>query len=195
MKHYFCLLLLLSLSAQTRAQEAVSSALDTKKNEFRIDVLALTGLITQKASFSYERFFQGDFSVGINANFSSSNNLTEDFDRGYRNNSPKYEFNPYVRYALSKSKSRYYFAEIFASYNGGDYKEIVRLIDENVNGYYTTKKSQYTDFGLGGGLGYKMYIKEAFAIEFLVGFGSNLTNREKSPDVISRVGLNVGYRF
>lgn len=191
MKKLFCLFLLLSVGAQ--AQE--SSVLANKKNEFRVDVLALTGLITQKVSFSYERFFNGDFSVGLNANFSSSNNLTEDFDNGYRNNSPKYEFNPYVRYALSKSKSRYYFAEVFGSYNGGEYKEIVRMTDENLNGYYTTQKSTYTDIGVGGSLGYKMYIKEAFALEFLVGFGSNLTNREKSPDVISRVGINLGYRF
>ena len=55
--------------------------------------------------------------------------------------------------------------------------------------------TKYSDFGLGGGLGYKMYIKDAWAFEFLVGFGSNLSNREKSPDVISIVGLNFGHRF
>ena len=61
--------------------------------------------------------------------------------------------------------------------------------------YYTTQKSKYTDFGLGGSLGYKMYFHKSIALEFIVGFGSNLTNRDKSPDVISRVGLNLGYRF
>ena len=75
------------------------------------------------------------------------------------------------------------------------FKEIVKLTDASGNDYYSTEISKYSDFGLGGGLGYKMYIKDAWAIEFLVGFGSNLTNREKSPDVISIVGLNVGYRF
>jgi hypothetical protein len=40
-----------------------------------------------------------------------------------------------------------------------------------------------------------MYFHESIALEFIVGFGSNLTNRDKSPDVISRVGLNLGYRF
>ena len=99
-----------------------------------------------------------------------------------------------MRYALSKSKSRYYFAEIFGSYNGGDFKEIVRLTDNDID-YYTIKKSKYTDIGLGGSLGYKMYFKDSIALEFIVGFGSNLTNRDKSPDVISRVGLNLGYRF
>lgn len=182
--------LILLFSGIAKAQE---SGLTNKKNEFRVDVLS--AITSSKASFSYERFFANDFSVGFNANFSNSKKLTEDFDNGYSNNLAKYEFNPYLRYALSKSKSRFYFAEIFASTNGGDFKEITRLVDENNNGYFTTKKSSYTDFGLGGSLGYKMYFKECIALEFLVGFGKNLTNTDKSPDVISRVGINLGYRF
>lgn len=176
----------------TNAQDKVS-ALEAKKNEFRVDVLS--AIAYGKYSFSYERFLGKDFSVGLNANFSNSNKIQDKFNDGFRNNLPKYELNPYVRYALSKSKSRYYFAEIFASANGGDFKEIVRLNDQAGNGYYTTQKSKYTDVGLGGSLGYKMYFKDAWALEFLVGFGSNLTNRDKSPDVISRVGINLGYRF
>ncbi|MFY7739267.1 MAG: DUF3575 domain-containing protein [Flavobacterium sp.] len=173
------------------AQE--SSPFDHKKNEFRVDVLS--AIAYGKLSFSYERFLGKDFSVGVNTNFSNSQKIEDDFNDGFRNNLPKYEINPYVRYALSKSKSRYYFAEIFASTNGGDFKEIIRDTDSNGNGFYTIKKSKYTDFGLGGSLGYKMYFKESWALEFLVGFGSNLTKREQSPDVISRVGINLGYRF
>jgi hypothetical protein len=189
MKKLFSLLLLFSLWSQ--AQE--NSVIAGKKNEFRVDILS--ALVSAKASLSYERFFAGDFSTGFNVNFSNSSKLNDDFDNGYRNNVPKFEFNPYVRYALSKSKSRYYFAEVFGSYNGGDFKEIIRLEDQNGIGYYTTQKTKYTDFAMGGGLGYKMYFKDSIALEFLVGFGSNLTNKAKSPDVISRVGLNLGYRF
>lgn len=188
MKKIFSLVLLFSLASQ--AQE--NTVLANKKNEFRVDVLS--AIVYAKASLSYERFFANDFSTGFNVNFSNSNKLNEDFDNGYRNNLPKFEFNPYLRYALSKSKSRYYFAEVFGSYNGGDYKEIIRLTDNNID-YYTTKKSKYTDFALGGSLGYKMYFKDSIALEFIVGFGSNLINKDKSPDVISRVGLNLGYRF
>ena len=188
MKKIFSLLLLFSLASQ--AQD--NTVLANKKNEFRIDVLS--AIVYAKASLSYERYFAKDFSTGFNVNFSNSNKLNDDFDNGYRNNIPKFEFNPYIRYALSKSKSRYYFAEVFGSYNGGDYKEIIRLTDNNID-YYTTKKSKYTDIGLGGSLGYKMYFKDSIALEFIVGFGSNLINRDKSPDVISRVGLNLGYRF
>lgn len=169
------------------------SKLEAKKNEVRFDVLSV--ITSGKFGLSYERFIGKDFSVGLNANFSNSNKTKSDFNDSSRNNLPKYEINPYVRYALSKSKTRYYFAEVFASANGGDFKEIVKLTDSNNNDYYTIDVSKYTDFGLGGGLGYKMYIKEAWVIEFMAGFGSNLSNRDKSPDVISRVGLSFGYRF
>src|SRR5690349_19076889 len=121
MKKLLCLFLLFSLALQ--AQE--SAPLDHKKNEFRVDVLS--AIVWQKASLSYERFFGGNFSTGINVNFSDSKQLNDDFDDGYRNNVPKYEFNPYVRYQLSKGKKSFYFAEAFASYNGGDFKEIIRL--------------------------------------------------------------------
>ncbi len=191
MKKLFCLLLLLSWASQ--AQEGENTVLANKKNELRVDVLS--AIVYTKASLSYERFFGGDWSTGFNVNFSNSDKLNEDFDNGYRNNVPKFEFNPYIRYALSKSKSRYYFAEVFGSYNGGDYKEIIRLTNESGIDYYTTEKSKYTDIGLGGSLGYKMYFSNSIALEFIVGFGSNLTNKKKSPDVISRVGLNLGYRF
>ena len=189
MKKLFCLFLLFSLASQ--AQE--NAVLAGKKNEFRVDVLS--ALVYQKTSLSYERFIGKDWSTGFNVNFSNSNKLNDDFDNGYRNNVPKFEFNPYLRYALSKSKSRYYFAEVFGSYNGGDYKEIIRIGDMAMPDYYTTKKSKYSDFGLGGSVGYKMYFNNSIALEFIVGFGKNLTNIDKSPDVISRVGLNLGYRF
>lgn len=177
-------------STLANAQESTPNP---RKNEIRVDVLQ--AILSSKASISYERFFDNDFSVGFNVNFTSSNKVKNDFEEGYVNNLPKYEFNPYVRYALSKGKKTYYFAEIFGSYNGGDFKEIVYKIDPNLNGYYDTEISSYTDIGAGAALGYKIYFSESFGMEMLVGFGYNLINPDKSPDKISRVGINLGYRF
>ena len=164
-----------------------------QKNEIRINVLSI--ITSGKFGISYERFLKNDFSLGINCNFSNSQNTKDDYEAGFRNNLPSYEVNPFIRYALSKSKTRFYFAEIFTSLNGGDFKEIVQATDENGNGFYTIQNSTYTDIALGGSLGYKMYFKEKIALELIVGFGKNLFNTDKSPDVVSRVGLNLGYRF
>ncbi len=182
---------MLLFSFYLQAQE--KGILVSKKNEFRVDILS--AVLSSKASISYEHFLENDFSFGLTLNYSNNQKLNEDFDYGYRNNLPKYEIIPYLRYALSKSKSRYYFAEAFASYNGGDFKEIVLLTDSNNIGYYNTQKSNYSDIALGGSLGYKMYFHDSIAVELLVGFGYNLTNRVKSPEILSRVGLNIGYRF
>jgi hypothetical protein len=184
------ILILLLFSTLANAQE---SSPNPRKNEIRIDVLQ--AILSSKASFSYERFLANDFSVGFNVNFNSSSKVKRDFEEGYVSNLPRYEFNPYVRYALSKGKKTYYFAEVFGSYNVGDYKEIVYKVDANLNGYYKTETSTYTDFGAGGALGYKMYFTDSFGMELLVGFGYNFANTDKSPDKISRVGLSLGYRF
>ena len=182
--------LILLLPLFFHAQQGV---LEGKKNEIRFDALSMVAY--GKFGLSYEYFLGKDCSIGLTSNFMNSQKVSNDFDSGFRNNLPKYEINPYFRYALSKSKKRYYFAEVFSSFNGGDYKEIVRLVDTNNNGYYAIQKSKYTDIGLGGSLGYKMYFIDAISLEFLVGFGKNLINTTKSPDVITRVGLNIGYRF
>ncbi len=189
------LALILFLSFQfMNAQEAgTKSVLAAKRNEFRIDLLSL-GMFS-KMNLTYERFLNDRFSAGLSGSYTNSAKVNEDFDNGNRNNSPKYEVTPFVRYNLSKGASSFYFAEIFVAANGGDFRETVLLTDENNNSYYTIQKTKYSDVAIGAGLGYKFYIKDRFGLELLVGFGSNLFNKEKSPDILSRVGLGFSYRF
>lgn len=189
------LALILFLSFQfMNAQEAGNkSVLAAKRNEFRIDLLSL-GMFS-KMNLTYERFLNDRFSAGLSGSYTNSAKVNEDFDNGNRNNSPKYEVTPFVRYNLSKGASSFYFAEIFVAANGGDFRETVLLTDENNNSYYTIQKTKYSDVAIGAGLGYKFYIKDRFGLELLVGFGSNLFNKEKSPDILSRVGLGFSYRF
>ena len=189
------LALILFLSFQfMNAQEAGNkSVLAAKRNEFRIDLLSL-GMFS-KMNLTYERFLNDRFSAGLSGSYTNSAKVNEDFDNGNRNNSPQYEVTPFVRYNLSKGASSFYFAEIFVAANGGDFRETVLLTDENNNSYYTIQKTKYSDVAIGAGLGYKFYIKDRFGLELLVGFGSNLFNKEKSPDILSRVGLGFSYRF
>lgn len=163
-----------------------------KKNEFRVDLLS--PIAFGKAVVSYERFVNEDWSVGLSGTFAFGKKFEEDFDEGYSSTLPEVEVVPYVRYRLSKSPHNYYFIEAFASANNGQYREIVR-IDDGASGYYNISEDDYFDVAVGGSVGYKMYFKERIALEFLVGAGYNLFNTSKSPDVITRVGINLGYRF
>lgn len=189
------LFIALVFTQMSNAQDTTSTAAEiaTRKNEIRVDVLSL--IASSKLNLSLERFLNDDFSVGVAFGYIKNDKSSEDFDKGYRNFLPEYEINPYVRYNLSKSLVNFYFAEVFLSANGGQFKEIVRLNDADGNGYYITEKSTYSDFGIGAGIGYKTYIRQKVPLEIMVGFGTNLFNKEKSPDSLSRVGLSIGYRF
>jgi len=176
----------------SNAQET-SSVLSSKKNEVKFDVLS--AIAFGKYHISYERFLNKDFSVGISGGIQDSQNQKDDFYDGFERSLPKYEINPFVRYALSKSPKNFYFAEVFLSANGGKYREIARFEDGSGNGYYASKEENYSDLAIGGALGYKLYLKEKFGLELIVGAGKNLFNTDKSPEVIPHVGLNFGYRF
>ncbi|WP_298223210.1 DUF3575 domain-containing protein [Flavobacterium sp.] len=188
------LILLLWLGSQwIHAQDTIpKSPLLSKRNEVRVDVLALA---TSRLNITYERFLNKNFSVGVSGIYSNNKKNKDDFDEGNVDFFSKYELIPFVRYNLSQGARSFYFAEIFADANGGDFREIVLLSDATNNNYYAIEKSKYNDLGLGAAVGYKYYIKDQFGIEFLVGFGSNLFNKDKSPDILSRVGLGVSYRF
>lgn len=192
MKKILFILLLCCQFAQ--AQDTIApSKLSQRKNEVRVNVVSLIAF--SKLNLTFERYLGKKFSVGLTGNYVDSKKVNEDFDEGNRNNNPKYEVIPFVRYNFSSGNKSFYFAEVFAAANGGDFRETKRLNDLNGNGYYAIVKSTYADVALGAGAGYKFYIKERLGIEFLVGFGWNMLEREKSPDVLSRVGLSVGYRF
>ncbi len=175
-----------------QAQESDTLSMLSRRNEIRTDLIST--IADSRFNLSYERFLDKDWSVGLSLGYANSDKINEDFDRGYRNYRPEYDITPFVRYNLSKSLKSFYFAEAFISANGGDFKETVRRTD-GTSAYYENEKSTYSDFAAGGGFGYKLYIREQFGIEILVAFGANLFNTDKSPDVISRVGLSAGYRF
>lgn len=179
--------------SKSTKQTETKSALATKKNEVRIDVMSLIAF--SRFNLTYERFLNKGFSIGLSGSYSNSKKINDDFDAGNRNTMPKYEVIPFVRYNLSQGAASFYFAEVFVDANGGDFRETVLLTDAANNDYYAIQKSTYSDVALGAGVGYKFYIKDTFGVEFLVGFGANLLNKDKSPDIMSRVGLGASYRF
>ncbi len=186
MNKYF-LLFLICFSAAAQDQPAM------KHHEIRTNVL---GTISQgNYNLSIEKQTAGSFSYGLGGSITQSSSQKDAYETGNKSNLPVWDITPFVRYKLSKSLRSYYFAEAFSSLNHGKYKDIIRNTDAANNAVYIVEKGKYTSLALGGSLGYKFVIKQVFVLEFLVGFGSNLLDTKKSPDVVSRVGLSIGYQF
>lgn len=193
MKKKIVVLLLFLIQYSFAQQSTEGSPLYNKKNEIRTDLLATA---FTRFNLTYERFISPRFSLGVTGIYANSKRLQDDFDEGNIDSFTQYEVIPFVRYNLSKGQRSFYFAEIFTDINGGEYREIKLLTNTTNNSYYyAIEKSRFTDLALGASVGYKYYIQDQFGIEFLVGFGENLFNADKSLDIMSRVGLSVGYRF
>lgn len=182
-------LLLVLICFSAAAQETA----EVKHYEIRTNVL--TTISQGNYNLSFEKKTAGNFSYGLSGSITQSESQTEKFETGNKSNLPVWDFTPFVRYKLSKSTRSYYFAEAFSSLNNGQFKSLVRTSDTSNNAVYVVKKERYTDVAFGGCVGYKLFIHSKWTLEFLVGFGANVVNTKQSPDVVSRVGLNVGYQF
>jgi hypothetical protein len=190
MKIYlFAILLFIPILLQAQQDSSTSSSILNKKNEIQFDIGKL--LISSRIQLTYERFLNKDFSTGISV---MSLNKNREQNKIFYSGTRKYQIEPFVRYSLSKKTNRYFYAEVFASINGGEKTTTKRLIDSNNYGFYQIAPEKYTDLALGSAIGYKVYIKQTVSVAFNLGIGKNLFSK-LSPDVVSRVGLNLGYRF
>ena len=178
-------------STETTATDTIVSPILAKKNEVKIDVLNLVAF--GKLGISYERFLNKDFSVGITGMMFNKNSKTDDFLTDDTRTLIDYQVIPYVRYAMSKSATNLYYLEAFSNINGGKYKEL-KTLNNGTADYVVVTKKDYNDIALGAAVGYKLYFKESFVIDLTVGIGKNLFNSD-SPSTVSRLGLNLGYRF
>jgi hypothetical protein len=160
--------------------------------EFRTNLLTM--LSQSNFNASIEKKNATNYSFGISMGTTQSSSLESKFKDGNTAYLAQWDVTPFVRYKLSTSNRSFYFAEAFGSINQGKYKEITRT-PATTSSFYQITTGSYTDFALGGSLGYSLLVKSNWTVEFLVGFGSNLVNTQHSPAVVSRVGLSLGYQF
>ncbi len=186
----FCFFLALGSYAQTNSDSLVSPIV-AKKNEVKIDGLNL--ISNGRLGISYERFLNSNFSVGITGMFLNKSSKEDKFATDDTRTLIDYQVIPYVRYALSKSAVNLYYVEAFTSINGGQFKELVTL-NNGAADYVITSVKDYNDVAIGASVGYKFYIKESFVVDVTIGMGKNLLHAD-SPKNISRLGINLGYRF
>ncbi|TYP99959.1 uncharacterized protein DUF3575 [Tenacibaculum adriaticum] len=137
-------------------------------------------LVMKTLEVSYEYYLSDQSSVGLSGLF-NFNGRNSDFRYKEEN-----MVTPYFRHYFTTNSTWNYFGEIFMGINSGE-EEIKMLGSPN-------QYEQYTDGALGVSIGSKYISNGGFVVSVLGGIGRNLFT-DKSPAVVPRVGLNVGYRF
>lgn len=129
-------------------------------------------LVMKTLELSYEYYIGDQSSVGMSALFNFEGKSSD-----FRYNEDNM-ITPYFRHYFTTAQNWNYFGELFLGINSGENKNNV----------------SYTDGALGISIGSKYVSNGGFMVSVLGGLGRNLFT-DKSPAVVPRVGLNVGYRF
>jgi len=146
------------------------------QQEIKVDLF--DALVFKTVEISYEQYLNEESSIGISVLFNSDT----DADVSYNEKSM---ITPYFRHYFSSAYNWNFFGEIFFGINSGD-KEIAL---EGLNVI-----EDYTDGALGVALGYKYASSRGFVVDIHGGLGRNLFS-SNSPEIVPRIGVNVGYRF
>ena len=173
------LLLIVCLSVFAFGYSQDEKQVDFPKNEIKGNALFL---VLGAVEVTYERLPNENSGLGVSIFFISE----EDFDTSF-------SLTPFYRAYFGKKPAAGFFVEGFSMINTGKYGSYTDY-DYNTNTSYYVEGEKYTDFALGFGLGSKWIHKKGFVFEINAGIGRNLLN-DKSPEVVGRGGITLGYRF
>ncbi len=168
----------ISIQAQNKSANTINPV--EKKNDIKLNVtFPLFGIF----EIAYERNLNENSSFGISGLYAFNDNTDEDTN---------YFITPFYRRYFSKKYASGFFAEGFGTLSSIDGKQIT-----DMSGNLTiNEEPDVIDFALGISLGYKWVTKGGIIIEPYAGLGGLLFNaKETDHDIVTRFGLNVGYRF
>ncbi|MCD8451291.1 DUF3575 domain-containing protein [Tenacibaculum dicentrarchi] len=149
------------------------------QQEVKVDLLDALALKTVEVSYEYYTTERSSVGLSTLINFEKK---SKDFR--YNEN---WMITPYFRHYFTDNSNWNYFGEVFMGINGGE-KE-VDLVGSNKKEY-----EKYTDGALGLAIGSKYVSSGGFILDVYAGLGRNMFT-SKSPVVVPRVGINLGYRF
>lgn len=156
---------------------SLSSVAQLKRHSVKVDLL--DALAVKTLELSYEYYLGGQSAVGVSGLLNFEKRSSD-----FRYNE-KRMLTPYFRHYFSSYRRWNYFGEIFFGINYGEY----RHIKNNIIRY-----EMYTDGALGVVAGTKYNSNAGFIIDAHIGLGRNLLTN-KSPIIVPRIGVNVGYQF
>lgn len=179
MKKNFLLLIILFAFHSVNAQNETDPS--QKNNEIKLNVF--TPLL---GSFQvgYERHLNHNSSLGLSFHYV--------FDSRKNEKDLNYSISQYYRRYFGEKYASGWFVEGFGMFTSIDGKKV--YISEDHSAYI--ENPDVFDFAVGAGGGWKWISKSGFLIEGNVGYGGLLFNAHKTDHkIVSKFGLNVGYRF
>ncbi|CAM1333323.1 DUF3575 domain-containing protein [Tenacibaculum aestuariivivum] len=180
MKKIILTVLLFSIFIVKAQNKKNNSNIFYKKNELKLNVtFPMFGIL----EVAYERNLNKKSSLGISGLYVVNKNSDEDTN---------YLISPYYRRYFGKKFASGFFLEGFGTLSSIDGKKII-----DGNGIRTRNEgADVMDLSLGLSLGNKWVTKNGITFELFAGLGKQLFNATKTDhDIVTRFGLNVGYRF
>ena len=192
MKNIF--LLVFFISCILKAQVRTNSSVNKLNKEFRINLPML--IINQTLCLIYEKNIYANKSYG----FSGIINLSGD---GMIHNHGWFEImslKPYYRlYINTQEQTKGFFTNIFSRivYGENDNQRLIILdsyIDSVRNEFSLNgNKDKFIDIAIGADFGQKWVLKKKWTLQFYMGFGEFLFDRDK--DTLFKGGITVGKFF
>ncbi|MDH7446596.1 hypothetical protein [Aquimarina sp. 2201CG14-23] len=187
MKINMFLFLILMISKFGFSQEDRSSLpkRDTQKNDLSINVHPFG--IAEGITLNYDRVFNKKISLGINVfkSFDNENSIdNRDIDITSRTN---FSVIPNIKYYVGERFARRFYIQGLAMISSG---KLIAFVNNNP----ISQEINYTDVGLGVGIGDKRILKNGIFIDFGIAIAYNLFSKN-SPDLLVHPNLSFGYRF
>ncbi|MDH7446594.1 hypothetical protein [Aquimarina sp. 2201CG14-23] len=196
MKKILTLFAILLLSQTTFAQDQSDlPRRDIKKNEISINPFNIVAF--GALDVGYERVLGNNSSLGFDffyrlADDDDDDNDVIDTDGVF---DKEIAFTTRFKYFFGNRVARGFYVEAFGMLSSGEHENYVRVFDDLGNFISASDvEEEYTDFALGFSVGGKFVTRNGFFIDIGFGIGRNLFS-DKSPEIILRPNLYLGYRF
>ena len=154
------------------------STISLAQQEVKLNIA--NALVLKTIDVSYEYYLSGDTSVGISGLYNFEQKTAD-----FRYNE-KSMVTPYLRHYFTSDRTWNLFGEGFFGIGSG-YKKTE--LDGAENTY-----EKYSDSALGISFGAKYISESGFLVDVYGGIGRNLFSA-KSPILVPRLGINVGWKF
>ena len=149
--------------------------INAQQHEVKVDVFDLVTFKSLETTYMYILNEESGVGMSVFMRLAEKKNIF--------NYNEKMSFTPFYRQYFPLGAVDNVFAEAFFSINSGE-----GLNDKKEN-------VKYTDGAFGFAIGKSYITPRGFVAEAFVGAGRNLFDTQGAPNLVPRIGINLGFRF